>query len=59
LRIADYKCQLCNTGNIQLNVHHRSYDSRGNPDYEIDDLIVLCKDCHEIYHKKDKIKETV
>lgn len=46
---ARYKCQLCDAKDCELNGHHRSYRNLGKP-AEIDDLIVLCKTCHEKYH---------
>jgi HNH endonuclease len=42
-----YKCQMCNKGG-DLNVHHRTYERRGEEKYE--DLIVLCSDCHNLFH---------
>ncbi len=54
LRRANYRCQVCN-GNENLHVHHRTYVNRGNEKPE--DLIVLCKDCHQIYHFHEKIDE--
>lgn len=51
---ADYKCQICGK-NTLLNVHHRTYDNHGMELYYQEDLICLCKDCHEIFH--DKLKE--
>jgi 5-methylcytosine-specific restriction endonuclease McrA len=47
LRRADYRCQLCNKSG-ELHVHHRTYERRGceSPN----DLIVLCRPCHEKFH---------
>ncbi len=30
LKVARYRCQVCNAGGRQLNVHHRTYRNRGN-----------------------------
>lgn len=50
LKQANYKCQVCNTNGKTLDVHHRTYERRGN---ERDaDLIVLCRDCHSTFHEK-------
>lgn len=50
LAAAGYRCQLCNAGNTRLDVHHRTYERRGS---ERDaDLIVLCADCHGLFHGK-------
>lgn len=49
LRRANYQCALCTcTGNLQ--VHHRHYRNVGNE--EIEDLIVLCRNCHAKHHDK-------
>ncbi len=49
LRAAGYKCQVCNRGGRTLEVHHRTYDRRGE---ELDqDLTVLCRSCHTNFHK--------
>ena len=42
-------CQLCRS-TVSLNVHHNTYDNLGNERDE--DLIVLCRRCHEVYHVK-------
>jgi 5-methylcytosine-specific restriction endonuclease McrA len=45
---AGYRCQLCNNRN-NIAVHHRTYERLGNED--LDDLIVLCKECHGKFHE--------
>ena len=51
LIIADHRCQVCEASSVELHVHHKTYERRGE---ELpDDLIVLCKTCHEDIHKKD------
>lgn len=52
LRHAGYRCQTCaNAG--KMHVHHRTYVNRGA---ELpSDLIVLCADCHELFHKNGKL----
>lgn len=52
LQKAGYRCQLCGGAGI-LNVHHRTYENRGEESYS--DLIVLCSGCHSKFH--DKIGE--
>jgi len=49
LFLANYKCQICNSGEI-LNVHHRTYENLGME--KPGDLMVLCKGCHELFHHK-------
>lgn len=42
------RCQLCNRrGN--LNTHHRTYERVGEE--RMEDLTVLCRDCHERFHR--------
>lgn len=52
---ADYKCQLCNSQH-DLCAHHRDYSHRGNELNYLNDLVCLCRRCHEIFH--GKVKET-
>jgi len=53
LKSAGYKCQVCNEKNTILNVHHRTYERRGQEHYK--DLITLCEDCHKIFHQAKKL----
>lgn len=56
LRKAGYCCQVCNAKGVRLNVHHRTYERRG---YEDDrDLIVLCADCHTIFHENGSLADS-
>jgi hypothetical protein len=50
LKAARYTCQLCDAKHTQLNVHHRSYENRGCE--SLNDLIVLCSNCHKKFHGK-------
>lgn len=53
-RRAAFRCQTC-CEKGRLNVHHRTYARRGQ---ELDsDLIVLCKDCHKLFHDNRKLAE--
>lgn len=52
LKIAGFKCQLCNAKQ-SLEVHHRSYANLGNEPLE--DLIVLCRNCHEVFHRERRL----
>ena len=51
LQIDGYKCQMCGTGK-NLQVHHISYEHLGQ-EKEIDDLVTLCKECHQKVHEED------
>lgn len=53
LESAGHACQICNARNVQLNVHHRTYERRGAELYQ--DLIVLCRSCHELFHRFGKL----
>lgn len=49
LKSAGYRCQVCNSSGVVLDVHHRTYERRGNESYK--DLIVLCRGCHDAFHR--------
>lgn len=50
VREADYKCKKCGRSDIELNVHHLTYERRG---CELaSDVIVLCKACHLEAHNR-------
>jgi hypothetical protein len=55
LKKARYHCQVCNAHGVRLNVHHKTYERRGYEDEK--DLIVLCQDCHAIFHENGKLAE--
>lgn len=52
LQHSGYRCQVCNSKG-PLRVHHRTYERRGCE--QLTDLVVLCKDCHEIFHTQGKL----
>lgn len=48
----NFTCQLCFRRDRALNVHHKRYIPSLAPwEYPLDELITLCEDCHEKYHK--------
>jgi 5-methylcytosine-specific restriction endonuclease McrA len=49
---AYYKCSLCDS-NIDLQVHHKTYEHHGYEHENLDDLIVLCGNCHSKHHGKE------
>jgi transposase-like protein len=51
LREAKYKCAVCNS-KLELNVHHKTYSNHGKEHANLDDLVVLCSECHAIFHGK-------
>jgi 5-methylcytosine-specific restriction enzyme A len=51
------ECQVCNSRStadksVQLHVHHKTYEHRGEEHLHSDDLILLCSDCHAKIHGK-------
>jgi len=53
LESVGHRCQVCNAGRVILDVHHRTYERRGNELYT--DLIVLCRTCHDIFHTEGRL----
>lgn len=51
VKSVSYKCQICNSANKKLHVHHRTYEKTGEEFHR--DLTVLCEDCHKLYHSQD------
>lgn len=51
LRIDGYVCQDCYADDRPLDVHHLKYENFGDED--MDDLISLCRQCHDERHNKD------
>lgn len=51
LRQARHACQLCNSDDRQLHVHHRTYERRGRE--RLEDLLVLCERCHGRFHDQE------
>lgn len=54
VRGADGACQVCNARDKQLEVHHRTYERLGAE--EPWDLVVLCEDCHGLFHSNGKLQ---
>lgn len=50
LKRSGFKCELCNSNGKTLNVHHKTYDNHGMEHDNLEDLIVLCRNCHEKFH---------
>jgi hypothetical protein len=55
LQAVDYRCQLCN-GNERLQIHHRTYERLGCERWS--DLLVLCGECHALFHKHRRLTQT-
>ncbi len=54
---ADWRCEWCGTGEVNLQVHHGFYGKDVEPwEYESDTLYCLCDSCHE---RAETIRRTV
>ncbi len=51
---AGYRCQLCNNGS-NLVTHHRNYGIHGREHVQMNELIVLCNNCHQKFHAIERI----
>jgi hypothetical protein len=48
---AHFACELCGNAEETLNVHHKQYFKGREPwEYDPNELVCLCKDCHEVAH---------
>ena len=50
---AGYRCQLCNSP-YKLIAHHRSYNIHGFEHAHMQELIILCNNCHNKFHGNKK-----
>lgn len=48
LKLSGYACDICGEDEIQLQVHHKHYETLGHED--MDDLATLCPYCHKDVH---------
>jgi 5-methylcytosine-specific restriction endonuclease McrA len=46
-----YKCILCSSSQ-KISIHHKTYENHGDELRNLDDLIVLCGECHAKFHDK-------
>lgn len=53
MALAQYRCEVCNSGE-HLQVHHRTYARRGRE--LLEDLIVLCEPCHELFTRYGRLE---
>lgn len=52
------KCQVC-TSRESLNVHHNTYEHRGQEYLHLEDLVVLCNRCHGCFHALRRLGDNV
>jgi len=45
-------CQICKAKGKPMAVHHKKYDNHGYEHLHVEDLTLLCKDCHRVVHEK-------
>jgi len=50
LKRDNYTCAICNKYGGRLEVHHKTYKRHGNE--SVNDLVTLCKECHDKHHKQ-------
>ncbi len=55
LELAGHRCEMCNSGSEGLHAHHRTYARRGQE--LVEDLIILCRSCHGLFHKRFDLAE--
>lgn len=49
----DFSCEICGDSESTLDVHHKEYFKGFEPwEYEVNQLAVLCENCHENHHNK-------
>lgn len=48
---AGYRCQICNSAR-NLSTHHRNYEIHGFEHAYMQELTVLCQDCHDRFHDR-------
>ena len=50
-------CQMCgDERRTRLEVHHRRYEHHGHEDLHLEDLILLCDECHEDVTRKPGLR---
>lgn len=60
LQKSDFHCEDCGDGESTLHVHHKEYFKGREPwEYEIDQLAVLCEECHAEQHETDDLLKLV
>lgn len=56
----EWSCKFCGDKETLLHVHHKSYEWGKKPwEYEEDNFISLCEDCHDILEWQKKHEYTV
>lgn len=54
MQAAEFRCQMCYDSESPLHVHHKAYFKGREPwEYDIEQLSVLCEECHADEHETD------
>lgn len=60
MQAKEFVCEVCFDGESMLQVHHKEYFTGRNPwEYDLNQLAVLCKNCHENHHSSMDMYKTV
>jgi hypothetical protein len=49
-------CRRCRATRVRLDVHHITYEHQGDELNHLEDLVVLCRNCHEHAHEAEYLK---
>ena len=49
----NFTCQLCNDTETTLNIHHKEYTKKDIWNEKNENLVTICKLCHNIMHQDD------
>lgn len=55
LEMAGHRCEMCNASGGTLHAHHRTYARQGQE--LVEDVIMLCRSCHGLFHKNFNLAE--
>ena len=60
MQAAEFRCEWCMDDSTSLNVHHKAY-LKGHElwEYDIEQLAVLCEDCHKLEHNEIDILKLI
>lgn len=54
MQATEFRCEVCMDDESTLNVHHKTYFKGREPwEYDIEQLAVLCDDCHKAEHAEE------
>lgn len=60
MEAAEFMCQMCCDSTTTLHVHHKAYFKGREPwEYDIEQLAVVCENCHKDEHASDDAYSTI